>query len=64
VHENTYQSAGTEKFRAMLEARQGISGEDMDRWLMAFTKRKWNCDFSREMTRSVAQMLREWCEGK
>ena len=64
VHENTYQPAGAEKFRAMLEARQGISGEDMDRWLMAFTKRKWNCDFSREMTRSAAQMIREWCEGK
>ena len=64
VHENTYQPAGTQKFRAMLEARQGMSGEDMDRWLLAFTKRKWNCDFSREMTRSAAQMIGEWCEGK
>ena len=64
VHENTYQPAGAKKFRAMLEARQGLSGEDMDRWLMAFTKRKWNCDFSREMTRSAAQMIGEWCEGK
>ena len=64
VHENTYQPAGAQKFRAMLEARQGLSGEDMDRWLMAFTKRKWNCDFSREMTRSAAQMIGEWCEGK
>ena len=48
----------------MLEERQGLSGEDMDRWLMASTKRKWNCDFSREMTRSAAQMIGEWCEGK
>jgi len=64
VHENSYKPAGAEKFRAMLEARQGISGEDMDRWLLAFTKRKWNCEFSREMTRSAAQMIREWCEGK
>ena len=64
VHENTYQPAGAQKFRAMLEARQGMSGEDMDRWLLAFTKRKWNCDFSREMTRSAAQMIGEWCEGK
>ena len=50
--------------RAMLEARQGLSGEELDRWLLAFTRRKWNCDFSREMTRSAAQMIREWCEGK
>ena len=64
VHENTYQPAGAQKFRAMLETRQGLSGEDMDRWLLAFTKRKWNCDFSREMTRSAAQMIGEWCEGK
>ena len=64
VHENTYQPAGAQKFRAMLEKRQGLSGEDMDRWLLAFTKRKWNCDFSREMTRSAAQMIGEWCEGK
>ena len=64
VHENTYKPAGAEGFRAMLEKRQGISGEDMDRWLLAFTKRKWNCDFSREMTRSAAQMIREWGEGK
>lgn len=64
VHENVYQSTGAQKFRAMLEARQGLSGEDMDRWLMAFAKRKWNCDFSREMTRSAAQMIEEWCEGK
>lgn len=64
VHENGYQTAGADKFRRMLEKRQGISGEDMDRWLMAFTKRKWNCDFSREMTRSAAQMIAEWREGK
>ena len=64
VHENTYKPAGAEGFRAMLEKRQGISGEDMDRWLLAFTKRKWNCDFSREMSRSAAQMISEWCEGK
>ena len=64
VHENSYQPAGAQKFREMLEKRQGLSGGDMDRWLMAFTKRKWNCDFSREMTRSAAQMIREWCEGK
>ena len=64
VHENAYKPAGAECFRAMLEKRQGLSGGEFDRWLLAFTKRKWNCDFSREMTRSAAQMIREWCEGK
>ena len=64
VHENTYRPAGAEGFRAMLEKRQQLSGADFDRWLLAFTKRKWNCDFSREMTRSAAQMIAEWREGK
>ena len=64
VHENAYQPADAQAYRAMLEKRQALSGEEFDRWLLAFTKRKWNCDFSREMTRSAAQMIREWCEGK
>lgn len=64
VHENAYRPAGAEGFRAMLEARQELSGEAFNRWLLAFAKRKWNCDFSREMTRSAKQMIGEWCEGK
>ena len=47
-----------------LGAGQGLSGEDFDRWLLAFCKRKWNCAFSEEMTRSAAQMIAEWREGK
>ena len=64
VHENAYRPAGPERMRAMLAARQGIEGEALERWLLAFAKRKWNCDFSREMTRSTRQMLESWTEGK
>lgn len=64
VHENAYQAKKPEEMRAMLEARQGKSGEEFDRWLLAFCKRKWNCDFSREMTRSAAKMIELWREGK
>lgn len=64
VHENAYQAKTPEEMRAMLEARQGKSGEEFDRWLLAFCKRKWNCDFSREMTRSAAKMIELWREGK
>lgn len=64
VHENGYRMQDADEMKAMLKKRQNLDGEDFDRWLMAFTKRKWNCDFSREMTRSAAQMIREWCEGK
>ena len=64
VHENTYRAIDAEKMVDMLGERQNLEGEALDRWLLAFCKRKWNCDFSREMTRSAAQMIREWCEGK
>ena len=64
VHENTYNMQGADKMIDMLKTRQGLDDEAFDRWIMAFTKRKWNCDFSREMSRSAAQMIEEWCEGK
>lgn len=64
VHENTYRKQDAQEMREMLMKRQELDDEAFDRWILAFTKRKWNCDFSREMTRSSAQMIREWCEGK
>ena len=65
VHENCYKKEqGAEKMIDMLKTRQGLDDEAFDRWIMAFTKRKWNCDFSREMSRSAEQMISEWCEGK
>lgn len=64
VHENGYRLQDAEEMKAMIGRRQGLEGEALERHLLAFAKRKWNCDFSREMTRSAAQMIREWCEGK
>ena len=64
VCENTYRSTTAQEMAARLQRRQNLDDEAFERWLMAFAKRKWNCDFSREMTRSAAQMIREWNEGK
>ena len=64
VHENTYNMQNADKMIDMLKTRQGLDDEAFDRWIMAFAKRKWNCDFSREMSRSAAQMIKEWREGK
>ena len=64
VHENTYQPMTPERMRQCLAVRQGKQGEELEKWLTAFCKRKWNCDFSREMTRSAAKMIEEWREGK
>lgn len=64
VHENTYRAADADQVKQMLRARQGLEGEAFERWLTAFAKRKWNCDFSREMSRSAKQMMEEWSAGK
>ena len=64
VFENEYQSRDPEQMRRMLENRQDKHGEELERWITAHCKRKWNCDFSREMTRSAAKMIQEWREGK
>ena len=64
VCENIYRSTTAQEMAARLQRRQNLDDEAFDRWLLAFAKRKWNCDFSREMTRSAAQMIREWNEGK
>ena len=64
VFENEYQPRDPEQMRRMLENRQDKHGEELERWITAHCKRKWNCDFSREMTRSAAKMIQEWREGK
>ena len=34
------------------------------RWMMAFCKRKYNSDFSKEMSRSVHKYLEQYAEGE
>ncbi|MDO4370141.1 MAG: hypothetical protein Q4D43_02375, partial [Clostridia bacterium] len=64
VFENEYRDADADTVLQMLGDRQKKHGDDLKQWLQAFLKRKWNCDFSAEMTRSVNQMIAEWNEGK
>lgn len=60
VYENTYRAMAPEEFAEVLGERQGLHGEELDRWIHAFCKRKWNCDFSQEMSRSVEAMQKAW----
>lgn len=60
VHENAYRRLGESELREMLEKRSGAAG--FDEWVKAFCKRKYNSDFSREMTRSVREYLKQFAE--
>lgn len=61
VHENTYRRMGAEELQEMLapQAGQRPYGE----WLAAFCSRKYQSDFSREMSRSVEEYLKAFQQG-
>ena len=61
VQENGYRDLTGEELRAMFAGRTG--GKDFDGYLAAFCARKYDSDFSREMTRSVAEYLKQYEGG-
>jgi len=54
VHENGYHPMGADDLKAMFSQR---TAGDFENWMTAFCNRKYNSDFSREMTRSVQAYL-------
>jgi len=58
VHENAYRHMDGAELREMLAQRGGAKG--FEGWVEAFYNRKYNSDFSREMTRSVTAFLEEF----
>lgn len=58
VHENAYRQMNEAELRDMFAARAGERG--YDEWMRAFCVRKYNSDFSREMSRSVGVYLRDF----
>ena len=58
VHENRYRRMDGEELRQML--LKNTTEEDYPRWIKAFCDRKYNSDFSREMTRSVRAYLQQF----
>jgi nitroreductase len=58
VHENTYRDMNAEELKQMLSVKTGL--RDFEEWIVAFCNRKYNSDFAREMTRSVAVFLADY----
>ena len=55
VHENAYRRREAGELEEMLSYKSGAN--TYESWIKAFCSRKYNSDFSREMTRSVAKYL-------
>lgn len=62
VHENGYDLEKSAAMEKMLEKQQGKSGEDLAGYVRRLCQRKWNSDFSREMSRSCTEMVHQWCK--
>lgn len=58
VHENVYRSMDEAELRDMFADRAGEKG--FDEWMRAFCVRKYDSDFSCEMSRSVAEYLKDY----
>jgi len=58
VHENGYRRMDGAEYRRMFNDRCGV--KDYNEWMKAFCQRKCDSDFSREMTRSVAEYLKDF----
>lgn len=55
VYENTYPEWTQDRLQALMQTY--ANGRDYSEWIAAFCRRKYNSDFSREMTRSVNAFL-------
>lgn len=63
VCQNTYRDRTEAELREDFTLRaQGQPGFEFERHLQAFCKRKYDSDFSREMSRSAAVYLKDFCE--
>ena len=58
VHENTYRRMDRDELQKLIG--RGKDDEEHTRWIKAFCERKYNSDFSREMSRSVNEYLKQF----
>lgn len=58
VHENEYHPMSNQELEEMWTPGTGEKGYQA--WMQAFCKRKYNSDFAREMTRSIAKYLEQF----
>lgn len=58
VHENTYRSMDGKELRDMFAYK--CKNQTFEEWCKAFCERKYNADFSKEMSRSVEQYLAQF----
>lgn len=61
VFENGYDDSKALSMDSMLKKRQGLSDEEFRNWIVKFCERKYNSEFSVEMSRSCAESIKAFC---
>ena len=61
VHENGYSMEKSAAMADMLSRQQGKAGDELADWIVRFCNRKWNSQFSVEMSRSCTEIVNSWC---
>ena len=59
VHENGYCPENADMAQ-MISQRNGRTGDALADWVRRFCDFKWNSEFSREMSRSCTEMVKDW----
>ena len=62
VHENGYDLNKAGRMKEMLSSREGYEDEELKGFINRFCGRKWNSEFSKEMSRSAWEIIKNWCE--
>ena len=63
ICENGYCDKTADEMERMLSYHTGgLSGEELHSWIERFCNRKWDSDFSREMSRSCREMIKDFCK--
>lgn len=57
---DSYEEKDGAALRRLFEKETEAKGRSFEDWAQAFCKRKYNSDFSKEMTRSVGEYLKDW----
>ncbi|QSX06297.1 nitroreductase family protein [Sedimentibacter sp. zth1] len=62
VCNNTYFKNNSNNQFKMIKCVTDKTDEEVTNFIKAICKRKWNCNFSKEMSRSVTEMINDWIE--
>lgn len=63
VHENSYSEDKCARMEEMLLERGEGTSDGLSGWIQRFCARKWNSEFSKEMSRSCQEIICFWCKN-